>query len=164
MGKQFDPNALLYRWNFREDDNLPRLIGTDPELADRSKFFRWISEPGGWERREPWPHGATNVEALDNEAGTTSGWPGALPSRAKLGRPRKEVSEEDRPVTLSFSIRRAEVFEIQRYASDARQTVSEWMGSVVRAELERLAASKNTPLSSAVSAELERLTALKETP
>lgn len=138
MGKQFDPNALLYRWRFREDDNLPRLIGTDPELADRSKFFRWINEPGGWERREPWPPGATNVEALDNVAGTASGWPGALPLRAKPGRPRKEVADEDRPVTLSFSVRRAELYEIQRHASDARQTVSEWVGGVARAELERL--------------------------
>ena len=139
MGKQFDPNALLYRWSFREDDNLPRLIGTDPSLADRSKFFRWVNEPGGWERREPWLHGATNVEVLDNVAGTASGWPGALPLRAKPGRPRKEVADDDRPVTMGLSIRRAEVFEIQRHASDARQTVSEWIGGVVRAELARLA-------------------------
>lgn len=137
MGKQFDPNALLYRWSFREDDNLPRLIGTDPSLADRSKFFRWINEPGGWERREAWPHGATNVEVLDNAAGLTSGWPGAVPLRAKLGRPRKEVADEDRLVAMSLSIRRADVFEIQRLASDARQTVSEWISGVVRAEIDR---------------------------
>jgi hypothetical protein len=136
MGKQFDPNAILYRWSFREDDNLPRLIGTDPALADRSKFFRWINEPSGWERREPWPHGATNVEALDNVAGTASGWPGALPLRAQPGRPRKEVADDDRPVTMSFSIRRAEVYAIQRHASDARQTVSEWISGAVRAVLE----------------------------
>ena len=141
MGKKYDPNALLYRWAFREDDNLPRLIGTDPELADRSKFFRWVNEPGGWNQREPWPHGATNVEALDNAAGITSGWPGAFPLRGVPGRPRKEVAEEDRPVTMSISLRRAEVFEIQRHASDARKTVSEWIGSVVRAELERLSKS-----------------------
>lgn len=138
MGKQYDPNALLYRWSFREDDNLPRLIGTDPELADRSKFFRWINEPNGWERREPWPHGATNVEALDNSAGTASNWPGAVPLRAKPGRPRKEVEDEgDRPVTVSLSIRRTELYAVQRYASDARKTVSEWIAGVVRAELER---------------------------
>ena len=140
MGKQFDPNALLYRWTFREDDNLPRLIGTDPELENRSRFFRWINEPGGWERREPWPPGASNVEPLDNTAGTASGWPGAIPLRAKPGRPRKEVTDDDRPVTMSLSVRRAEVFEIQRHASDARKTVSEWVGGVVRAELERLSA------------------------
>jgi hypothetical protein len=137
VGKQYDPQALLYRWNFREDDNLPRLIGTDPALADRSKFFRWTNEPGGWERREPWPHGATNVEALDNAAGLGSGWPGATPLRARPGRPVKEIADDDRPVTVSISIRRAEVYEIQRYASDARKTVSEWVGSVVRAELAR---------------------------
>lgn len=141
MGKKYDPNAILYRWTFREDDNLPRLIGTDPALADRSKFFRWVNEPGGWERCEPWPHGATNVEALDNAAGITSGWPGAFPLRATPGRPRKEVAEDDRPVTMSLSIRRAEVFEIQRHASDVRKTVSEWIGSVVRAELDRLSKS-----------------------
>ena len=135
MGKQYDPHALLYRWNFREDDNLPRLIGTDPELADRSKFFRWVNEPGGWDRREPWPHGATNVEALDNSAGLASGWPGAVPVRGKPGRPRKDVPDDERPVTLSLSLRRAEVFEVQRLAADARQTVGEWIGSVVRAEL-----------------------------
>lgn len=140
MGKQFDPNALLYRWTFREDDNLPRLIGTDPELANRSKFFRWVNEPGGWERREPWPHGATNVEPLDNAAGTASGWPGAVPLRRNPGRPIKEVADDDRPVTVSLSVRRAEVFQIQRHASDARKTVSEWVGGVVRAELERLSA------------------------
>ena len=138
MGKQYDPNALLYQWRFREDDNLPRLIGTDPALSDRSKFFRWINEPGGWERREPWPHGATNVEALDNSAGLASGWPGAFPLRGKPGRPRKEVADDDRPITMSISIRRAEVFEIQRRASDARQTVSEWIASAVRAEIDRL--------------------------
>jgi hypothetical protein len=138
MGKMYDPQALLYRWSFREDDNLPRLIGTDPALADRSKFFRWINEPGGWERREPWPHGATNVEVLDNSAGIASGWPGAQPLRAARGRPRKDVPEDDRPVTVSFSVRRAAMYEIQRQASDHRQTVSEWIGGVVRAELERL--------------------------
>ena len=138
MGKQYDPNALLYRWSFREDDNLPRLIGTDPALSDRSKFFRWINEPGGWARREPWPHGATNVEALDNSAGLASGWPGAVPLRGKPGRPRKEIADDDRPITMSLSIRRAEVFEIQRLASDARQTVSEWIAGVVRAEIDRL--------------------------
>lgn len=138
MGKQYDPNALLYRWSFREDDNLPRLIGTDPSLADRSKFFRWINEPGGWERREPWPHGATNVEALDNSAGLASGWTGAVPLRGKPGRPVKEVADDDRPLTMSFSIRRAEVFKIQRLASDARQTVSEWIAGAVLAEVDRL--------------------------
>ena len=138
MERKFDPNALLYRWIFREDDNLPRLIGTDPALADRSKFFRWINEPGGWDRREPWPQGTANTEALDNVAGSASGWPGAIPLRGKPGRPRKEVQDDDRPVTLSLSIRRAEVFDIQRYASDARKTVSEWIGGVVRAELARL--------------------------
>lgn len=140
MPKRYDPNALLYRWSFREDDNLPRLIGTDPALSDRSKFFRWINEPGGWDRREPWPHGATNVEALDNSAGVASGWPGAqpLPPRPR-GRPVKEVAEDDRPVTVSFSIRRAAMFEIQRRASDGRQTVGEWIAGVVRAELERAA-------------------------
>ena len=135
MGKQFDPNALLYRWSFREDDGLPRLIGTDPALEDRSKFFRWVDEPGGWERRQPWPHGATNVETLDNAAGAASGWPGALPLRSGPGRPRKEIPDDDRPVTVSLSVRRAEVFEIQRHASDARKTVSEWISGVVRAEL-----------------------------
>lgn len=42
-------------------------------------------------------------------------------------------------MTLSLSLRRAEVFEIQRCASDARKTVSEWISGVVRAELARLA-------------------------
>ena len=141
MGKQYDPEALLYRWVFKEDDNLPRLIGTDPELADRTKFFRWINEPGGWERREPWTQGATNVEAVDNSMGITSGWPGAIPqSGAKRGpgRPRKEVADEDRLVVISVSIRRAEMFDIQRIASDSRQTVPEWATAVVRAELDRL--------------------------
>jgi hypothetical protein len=138
VGKQYDPQALLYRWIFREDDNLPRLIGTDPDLADRSKFFRWINEPGGWDRREPWPQGATNVEALDNSAGITSGWPGAIPVKAKRGRPVKEVADDDRLVAMSLSVRRADVFEIQRLASEARQTVSEWVAGVVRAEIERV--------------------------
>lgn len=138
VGKQYDPQALLYRWSFREDDNLPRLIGTDPSLADRSKFFRWINEPGGWAKREPWPHGPTNVEAVDNSAGLASGWPGAVPIRPKLGRPVKEVPEDDKLVATSVSIRRAELFKVQRLASDARQTVSEWVASVVRAEIDRL--------------------------
>ena len=146
--KQYSPDALLYRWLYREDDNLPRLIGTDPDLADRTKFFRWINEPGGWERKEPWSQGATNVETVDNSAGLTSGWPGAIPqsgakSEAKRGpgRPRKEVADEDRIVAMSVSIRRGDLFEIQRLASDARQTVSEWVSSVVRVEIERLKAT-----------------------
>lgn len=138
MGKQYDPQAILYRWSFREDDNLPRLIGTDPDLADRSKFFRWIDEPGGWERREPWPQGATNVHALDNAAGITSGWPGAIPLKAKRGRPTKDVPEDDKLVPVNVSVRRAEMFVLQRLASEARQTVGEWATSVVRAEIERL--------------------------
>lgn len=139
MGKSktYDPNALLYLWDFREDDNLPRLIGTDPDLADRSTFFRWINEPAGWERREPWSHGATSVKPLDNAAGLTSGWPGALPIPAKMGRPRNEVADDDKLISMSFSIRRADVFDVQRLASEARQTVSEWLSSVVRAEIER---------------------------
>jgi hypothetical protein len=137
VAKNYDPNALLYQWNFREDDNLPRLIGTDPALADRSKFFRWVNEPNGWERRESWPAGATNITSLDNAAGIASGWPGSVPLRGPVGRPRKELPEDDRPVTISMSIRRAEVFEIQRLASDARKTVSEWIASVVRTELDR---------------------------
>lgn len=135
--KQYDPNALLYRWLFREDDQLPRLIGTDPALADRSKFFRWVNEPTGWERREPWPQGATNIEVLDNSAGLASGWPGAIPIPATMGRPRKEVSDEDRLISMNFSIRRGDVFDVQRLASDARQTVSEWISGVIRAELDR---------------------------
>lgn len=132
MGKQFDPNALLYSWNFREEDGLPRLIGTNPELADRSQFFRWINEPGGWERHEPWPQGATNVQALDNSAGLASGWPGATPLRGKPGRPRKDpVPENDRTVALSISVRRADVIDIQRRASNANKTVSEWLVGIV---------------------------------
>jgi hypothetical protein len=143
--KQYDPNALLYRWLYREDDGLPQLIGTDPELADRSKFFRWVDEPNGWEKRIPWSQGAVNVEPLANSAGFASGWPGALPIRAKPGRPRKEVADDDRPVTVSLSVRRSEIFEIQNLASSARKTVSEWLGGVVRAELERVAKNQVPP-------------------
>lgn len=133
VGKQYDPNAILFRWAFREDDNLPRLIGTDPALADRSKFFRWIDEPGGWERREPWPQGAVNVEVANNGFGTASKWPGAVPLPPRpRGRPPKEYAEkDDRPVTMSFSVRRADLFEIQQRASVERKTVSEWLTSVV---------------------------------
>ena len=142
MPNKFDPNALLYRWLYREEDNLQRLIGTDPALADRSKFFRWVNVENGWEQREPWPAGPTNVEALDNVAGAKSGWPGAIPLRAKPGRPLKDVAEDDRLVTLSLSVRRAEVFEIQRLASAARKTVSEWIGAAVRAEIARVVGDK----------------------
>lgn len=137
VGKQFDPNAVLFRWSFREDDALPRLIGTDPALADRSRFFRWVDEPGGWERREPWPQGAVHVEVVPNGVGSVSLWPGAVPlPRAKPGRPRKEyTTEDDRPTTVSLSLRRAELFEIQRRASVERMTVSEWLTSVVRTAL-----------------------------
>ena len=137
VGKQFDPNAILFRWAFREDDDLPRLIGTDPALADRSKFFRWVDEPGGWERREPWPRGAVNVEVVPHGAGTVSLWPGAIPLRARPDcRPQKEyATEDDRPVTVSLSLRRAELFEIQRRASVERKTVSEWLAHVMRTEI-----------------------------
>jgi len=144
MAKRYDPNALLYRWLYREDDNLPCLIGTDPDLADRAKFFRWVNEPDGWSRREPWPTGTSNTEVLDNGAGLASGWPGAIPLRAKPGRPPKDIAEDDRLVTLSLSVRRVEVFDIQRFASDARKTVSEWLGGVVRGEIARLSSSTST--------------------
>ena len=137
MGKQYDPQAILYRWMYREDDDLPRLIGTDPDLADRSKFFRWIDEPGGWLRKEPWSQGATNVQALDNSAGLASGWPGAIPLAPKRGRPTKDVAEDDKLVPVNVTVRRAEMFDIQRLASDARQTVPEWAASVIRAEIAR---------------------------
>jgi len=135
--KNYDPNAILYRWLFREDDQLPRLIGTDPALADRSKFFRWIDEPNGWERREPWPQGATNIQSLDNSAGLTSGWPGAVPIPAKLGRPRNEATDDDKLVSMSFKIRREDVFDVQRLASEARQTTSEWISGVIKTAIDR---------------------------
>lgn len=139
MPKAFDPNALLYRWIYREDDGLPRLIGTDPALADRSKFFRWVNVPHGWNDREPWPQGTANTEALSHQDGAASGWPGAVPlPSAPRGRPRKEfASNDDRPVSVSASVRRAELFEIQKIASEERKSVSEWVCDAIRAQLER---------------------------
>lgn len=137
MAKTYDQNAILYRWLYKEDDGFVRLIGTDPALADRSQFFRWSDEPGGWSRREPWPQGAANVEPLDNAAGAQSGWPGATPVPGRSpGRPRKEVADDDRPINITASVRRGELFEIQRRAAEARKSVSEWIAGVIRAQLE----------------------------
>lgn len=137
MGKVYDPHAILYRWLFKEEDGLVRLIGTDPALADRSRLFRWIDQPGGWDDREPWPQGVTNTEIIDNAVGAVSGWPGAVPVRVSPGRPRnKEVAgSEDRSINVSASVRRTELFEIQRVASAARQSVSEWVADAIRAQL-----------------------------
>lgn len=138
MAKQYDPNALLYCWAYREEDGQLRLIGTDPALADRARFFRWIAQPGGWDQREPWPAGIANAELVDNATGAASGWPGAVPLRAKPGRPRKEYEDEDeRPASINTTMKRAELFEIQRRASEEHKSVSEWAAGVLRAELAR---------------------------
>lgn len=137
MSKQFDPNALLFCSNYREEDGRLVLIGTDPALSDRSKYFRWVDEPGGWERRAAWPAGITNAESAHNAAGVQSGWPGAIPLRGKPGRPAKELAADDRSVHVSTLLRRAELFDIQRRASDAKQSVSEWISTTIRAELGR---------------------------
>jgi hypothetical protein len=143
MGKkiEYSPHALLFRWNYREDDGAVRLVGTDPELKDAARFFRWIDEPGGWDRREPWVQATANATQVEHKVGFASGWPGAQPISRPLGRPRKDVAEDDRPVSVSTSLRRAELFEIQRLAADARQSVSEWVASALRARLGEPAAN-----------------------
>lgn len=137
MGKkiEYNPNAVLYRWNYREDDALVRLIGTDPALNDKARFFRWLDEPGGWERREEWSQGASNVTAVDHRVGAASGWPGAHPLTRAVGRPKKEIADDDKPVSVATSLRRAELFEIMQRAARARQSVSEWVAAAVRAQL-----------------------------
>jgi hypothetical protein len=137
VAKQYPPNAILYRWLYREDDNLVRLIGTDPALDDRARFFRWVNEPGGWERREPWPNGSANTESVDNAIGAASGWPGAVSLRGKAGRPPKDLAEGDKPASVKASVRRVELYEIQRLASTAQQSVSEWVTSAIRDKLAR---------------------------
>jgi hypothetical protein len=134
---EYNVDAVLYRWNYREDDGLVRLIGTDPDLKDKARFFRWIDEPLGWTRREIWAQGASNVTAVDQRVGTGSGWPGALPVTRPLGRPKKELAKDDQPVTVTTSLRRGELFEIMRRAADARLSVSEWVADVVRGQLDR---------------------------
>ena len=138
MTKKYDPNALLYLWTLKEEDGIMRLIGTDPALADRSTFFRWKNVPGGWDHREPWPHGPLNADPCANAKGEHSGWPGASPLPARpVGRPRKEVSADERPTNLSTSVRRSELFVIQKLASEDRKSVSEWVASVIRDRLQK---------------------------
>jgi hypothetical protein len=136
MPKLYDPNALLYRWLYKAEDNVVLFIGTDPALADRAKFFRWRDEAGGWDRREPWQQGAHDVQPLDNSAGASSGWPGSapLPGRGP-GRPRKEVAANDRLAAVTASVRRSELFEIQRRAANEQKSVSEWVACAIRAQL-----------------------------
>lgn len=135
MAKVYDPNAILYRWLFKEEDGLVRLIGTDPALVDRDRLFRWIDQPGGWDDREPWPQNATNADLIDNALGVASGWPGSVPVRKPPGRPRKDLGPEDRSINVSASVRRAELFEIQRAASAAQQSVAEWVADAIRSQL-----------------------------
>lgn len=136
MAKTYDPNAILYRWRFKEEDGLIRLIGTDPAVADRSRLFRWIDQPGGWDDREPWSQGTMNAELIDNALGFTSGWPGAKPITKPVGRPRNKIEgPPDKPINVSASIKRVELFEIQRLASAAEQSVAEWVASAIRAQL-----------------------------
>ena len=130
VGNQIE--GLLYRWIFREDDGLVRFIGTDPALGDDLQLFRWVNEPGGWDRREPWSQGIANAEKIDSVMAAVSGWPGA---KRGPGRPKKEVPEDDRPISVSASVRRAELFEMQRLASEQRKSVSEWIASAIRAQL-----------------------------
>lgn len=151
MGKIFDPNAILYRWLFREEDGHVRLIGTDPALADRTRFFRWPSMPGGWEQREPWTNGIASAELVDNAVGGPSGWPGATPLRGKVGRPPKEPAKKDlpdgdKPTGVKAFVKRTELFEIQRLASDAQKSVSEWAATVIREALARSQGAQVEPV------------------
>jgi hypothetical protein len=137
--KQYPKSALLYRWLYREDDGLVRLIGTDPALDNRALFFRWINQPGGWDDREPWASGSANTESVDNAIGTASGWPGAVPLRARPGRPPKDLADGDKTAPVQGSVRRTELYEIQRLASTAQQSVSEWVTGAIREKLARAA-------------------------
>ncbi len=136
MGAQFDSNALLYRWNYREADGSSRFIGTDPAIGlGDGRWFRWINEPGGWDRREPWPQGTANAEKVANAVALISGWPGAVPMSRGRGRPKKELADDDRPTSVSASVRRSELYEMQLLASAARKSVSEWIAGVIREQL-----------------------------
>lgn len=130
------PPGDLYQWNFKEDDGRVRLIGTDPALGD-AVVFRWIDEPQGWERREPWPARLENATLLERKRGAASGWPGSIPLlRRPVGRPRKEeIVETERRGRVTAILRRDEVFEIMRRASAVKRTIGEWAADVLRARL-----------------------------
>jgi hypothetical protein len=132
---EYEPNAILYRWNFKEDDGKIRLIGTDPAIADLTKLFRWIDEPHGWEGREPWLGGTVTATRVEHKLGAHSGWTGAIPVSRSPGRPKREIADDDRPVSVSTAVRRAELFEIMRRAADAKQTVAQWVAAVLREKL-----------------------------
>lgn len=134
----YPPNAKLYKYRFKEDDGLPRLIGTDPANSE-ILWFRWIHQPHGWEHREPWTapvlEQPISDELTDNAFGAHSGWPGAIPLTRPPGRPKIEREEEDRPVSISTSMRRAELFEIMARAAASKQSVSEWVAAQLRTAL-----------------------------
>lgn len=138
---EYAPDAILYRWHYKEDDGQIRLIGTDPALGDSSKLFRWIDAPEGWNDREPWSGGTTKATWIDPKLGSHSGWPGAIPVSRAVGRPKKEIADnkeianDERPERLSTTVWRAELIEIMRRAADAKQTVPEWIAAVLRKEL-----------------------------
>lgn len=134
---EYDPNSVLYRHKYKDDGGCFILVGSDPELADPTKLFRWLDEPVGWEKRELWSQGVTELIPVVNPVGGRSGWPGAIPLAPRPpGRPRKDLPVEDQIVKVSASLRRAELFEIMRLAADSRQSVAEWVAATLRERLE----------------------------
>jgi hypothetical protein len=144
---QYDPSALLYCHRYKDDDGSLVLVGNDPAIADPTVgLFRWRDVSAGWESRTAWTGGAADLSVIPPAAGARSGWPGAIPLPPRQpGRPRKEVSEDDRPVLVRASIRRAEYFAIMRLAADAQQSVPEWVATILRERLGDAAPKESSP-------------------
>lgn len=131
--REYDPSARLFLE--KDADGKPWLIGTDPVLQDTTVLYRWPNEPHGWERRTPHAAGFAGATAVEPPFGTHSCWPGAIPVVRAVGRPRKEVAQEDRPISVSTSMRRGELLEIMQRAAAEKLTVSEWVAVTIRSRL-----------------------------
>ena len=131
--REYAPSARLF--SEKDIEGKLWLIGTDPVLNDAAVFFRWPNEPHGWERRVPHAGGTAGANALEPQAGTYSCWPGATPVVRPVGRPPKDVAPEDKSISVSTSLRRAELLEIMQRASRIGMTVSEWVAVTIRGRL-----------------------------
>jgi hypothetical protein len=144
--REYSPSAQLLVE--KDADGKSWLIGTDPVLQDTTVLFRWPNEPHGWERRTPHTDGTAGATAVAPPFGTHSCWPGSIPVVRAVGRPRKEVAQEDRPISVSTSMRRGELLEIMQRAAAEKLTVSEWVAVTIRSRLAAepaAASSERTP-------------------
>jgi hypothetical protein len=146
MAKSFiySEDAIIYQHKFKTAEGHTEYIGTDPTSQDRTKLYRWADVPRGWDSRELHDQPVDDMlTRIHNNAGTNSGWPGAVPlelPKRPVGRPPgpPRTPAEPREV-LHVSIKRTSMLQVLQLAALNQQMPNEWAAGVIEAALQAAA-------------------------